>query len=100
MTSRMVRSVAWISIAAAMLSSGCGHPATRAECEMILKKSAELKLRERTDDSSAIADQVEAFKNARGEELIAKCEGKTLTDAALRCVERAESPAAVDQCLY
>lgn len=97
---RRVASIATLVSLAGLLLSGCGHPATRAECEMILKKSAELKLRERTDDSGAIADQIEAFKNARGEELIAKCEGKTLTDSALRCVERAESPAAVDQCLY
>lgn len=96
----MRRNALGIALLLSFAASGCGHPATRAECETILRKSAELKLRERTDDEAAIRDQVEAFTQSHGEELIAKCQGRTMTDAAMRCVQRAESAAAVDQCLY
>jgi hypothetical protein len=81
--------------------SGCGHPATREECSRILDKSAELKLREQNvDDPALIESRVEAFRQAKGQELLDRCIGRNVTKSAIECVERADSASAVDRCLY
>jgi hypothetical protein len=79
---------------------GCGHPATREECEVIFDKSAELSVKEQNiTDPAVVAERVEAFKQSRGDELIEKCVGRSMTKSALECVKRATSASAVDQCL-
>lgn len=83
------------------LLGGCAHPATREECLIIFNKSAELELKKQnTDDPRLIEHRTQAFMEAGGEELIQKCVGRAMTKSAIECVKRAESPAAVDQCLY
>ena len=86
---------------AATLGAGCGRPATRDECLAILDKSAELKLKEqKLSDPEQIAHRKKQLMDAKGEDLIGQCVGMRITEGALRCVQRAESPAAVDRCLY
>lgn len=86
---------------AALFGAGCGHPATREECSVILDKSAELKLREQELDNAAVFDErLKSFKETRGEELLQKCIGRTITKSAIDCVQRADSQSAVDRCLY
>lgn len=81
--------------------AGCGHPATREECSLILDKSAELKLREQdVTDQAVIDERLKSFRETRGDELLEKCVGRTITKRAINCVERADSAAAVDRCLY
>lgn len=83
------------------LLAGCGHPATREECVIILDKSAELKLREQELDNAAVFDErLKSFKETRGEELLQKCIGRSITKSAIECVQRADSQNAVDRCLY
>ncbi len=85
----------------AFLLTGCGHPATREECTLIIDKSAELTLREQGEPSPEfLAERVRAFKEAQGEELLEKCVGRPITASALECVQRAETAAGVDRCLY
>lgn len=84
-----------------LLAVGCGHPATREECSLILDKSAELKLREQDiTDPGVIEERLKSFRETRGDELLDKCVGRTITKRAIACVERADSAAAVDRCLY
>lgn len=81
--------------------AGCSHPATREECLIIFNKSAELELKKQnTEDPRLIEHRTQAFMEAGGEELIQKCIGRAMTKSAIECVKRAESAAAVDQCLY
>lgn len=88
----------WLLLLAA---SGCGHPASREECSLILDKSAELKLREQDiSDPAVIEERLKSFRETRGDELLEKCIGRTITKRAIACVERADSAAAVDRCLY
>ena len=82
------------------ITAGCGHPATREECEAIMQKSAELTLREQTSDPRVIEDRIAEFTKARGNELLEKCVGRTVTQSALQCVKRAEKPSDVDRCLF
>ena len=80
--------------------AGCGHPATTDECNTIIAKSAELELKaQNVSDPTIIAQRIEAVKQARGEELLKRCVGKRITDRAVLCVSKAQTPKEVDKCL-
>jgi hypothetical protein len=91
--------------AAAFVGSGCGHPATEAECQTIVERIVELELK-----AQKITDPVEVAKR-RGEglglsadggkpEVLEGCVGRHITDRALACVRRAESASEItDRCL-
>jgi len=84
----------------ALLLAGCGHPATRADCDEIFDKSAELELRsQNVNDPAEIQKRTAAVRAARGEELIKKCMGRRITKGALECVRGATSADGVDRCL-
>lgn len=96
---RLLPAVALLSTAGLLVA--CGHPATREECLVILNKSAELELKKQnTDDPRLIEHRTQAFMESTGEALLQRCVGRSVTKSALECVKRAESPGAVDQCLY
>jgi hypothetical protein len=99
---RAPTSLAWLVAAAALpgLLGGCGHPATLAECEELLARSAEIELRaQNIQDPKVIAERTAAFRQARGDELLGQCTGKRITDRAMRCVREAATVDAVYQCL-
>jgi hypothetical protein len=80
-----------------LLAGGCGHPATSAECEQIVDKVVELELRaQNIKDAQAIEQRKNETRAARGKELIAQCQGKKVTDAAMRCVRGAQSYDEID----
>jgi hypothetical protein len=91
--------------AAAFLGSGCGHPATEAECQTIVERIVELELK-----AQKVTDPVEVAKR-RGEglglsgdggrpEVLQGCVGRHITDRALTCVRNAESASEItDRCL-
>jgi hypothetical protein len=84
----------------ALAAAGCGHPATHDECEAIFQRSAEIELRsQHVTDPKVIAERTAAVRAARGEELIKQCVGRRITDSAIACVRRAETPEEVDRCL-
>ncbi len=84
-----------------ILLSACGHPATRDECESILTKSAELKLKEdNVTDPKKVEEKLDGLKQSKGDELLKSCVGRTITKSALECVGNAQSSDAVDACLY
>jgi hypothetical protein len=91
-----------LGLAGAVALAACGHPATRAECEAIVDKSAELAIREehKITDPKIIEERVAAVRESRGEELIKKCIGRRMTKNALACVRAAQDDAAVESCFY
>jgi hypothetical protein len=83
-----------------LLAAGCGHAASRAECDEILDKSAELELRaQNVNDPAEIRKRTEAVRAARGEALLKHCVGRQITDRAMQCVRRATTAPQVDKCL-
>lgn len=83
-----------------MLVSGCGHPASHAECEEILDRVIDLELKERKVSDEEIAKRREATREARGAELLGKCENRRITDGAMRCIRGATSVDQItNQCL-
>jgi hypothetical protein len=84
----------------ALIAAGCGRPASRAECEEIFQRSVEIELRaQNVTDPKLIAERSAAVRAARGEDLIARCVGRRITERAIGCVRQANSPEAMDRCL-
>lgn len=80
--------------------AGCGHPATRAECDEIITRSAEIELHaQHVSDPRAVAERVAAAKASKGDALLDRCVGRRITDRALVCVRQASSAEQVDRCL-
>ena len=84
----------------AVAAIGCGHPATEGDCQRIIEKAAELKLKEDNVREEDIPKQIAGYKEARGDEAMKKCVGRTITKEALTCVEMAQTSDALDKCLY
>ncbi len=85
-------------LAIAISQSGCSHPATQAECEAILRKTAELTLKEQTSDPAVIEERIAAYERAYGEKAISKCIGRAISQRALDCVQKADSEDKVNGC--
>jgi len=84
----------------ALAAAGCGHAASREECEAIFQRSVEIELRaQNVTDPKIVAERAAAVRAARGDELIEKCVGRRITDRAVACVRQANTPAEVDGCL-
>ncbi len=85
-------------LAASLL--GCGHPATREECDEIFAKSAELELRaQHVTDPKTLAERIAAARAAEGDAFAGRCMGRRITKRALECVRRAQTAEQVDRCL-
>jgi hypothetical protein len=85
---------------AALSLTACGHPATRSECDEIFNKSAEIELRlQNVTEPKLVAERTAAVRAAKGDELIQKCLGKRVTDAAMVCVRKAATAQQMDECL-
>ncbi|MFO0762599.1 MAG: hypothetical protein U0359_39530 [Byssovorax sp.] len=85
----------------ALALAGCGHPATKEECEELFAKSAEIELRgQNVTDPKTITDRTAAARaTPRGAEFAAACAGKRITQSALDCVRRATTAEQFDKCL-
>lgn len=84
-------------VAAALF--GCGHPATREECEIILAKNAEFELRAQgLTNEAEIERRVQETKQAKPE-LLDDCVGKRITEDAMQCVREAPDAEAFEACL-
>jgi hypothetical protein len=79
---------------------GCGHPATREECDELFAKNAEIELRtQRITDPKTVAERIAAARAAEGESFAKRCIGRRITERALSCVRRATTAEQVDRCL-
>lgn len=88
------------AVVLAALLAGCGHPATRAECDELFAKNAEIELRaQRITDPKTVAERTAAARAAEGEAFANRCVGRRITKSALECVRRATTAEQVDRCL-
>lgn len=85
----------------ALAATGCGRPATIADCDEIVAKIAELELRSaKASDPSLIAKEVADTKQAFQAKAKQECVGKRITERALRCVRNAKTAEeVVKECL-
>jgi len=79
---------------------GCGRPATKADCDEIFDKSAQIELKlQNVTDPAEVKKRTDAVRTARGEEILKKCIGRRVTEKALACVRNATTAEQVDRCL-
>jgi hypothetical protein len=92
--------VASTALAALAALSGCGHPASREECDELFAKNAEIELAaQRVTDPKVVADRTAAARAAEGDAFAGRCLGKRITQRALSCVRKATSAEQLDHCL-
>jgi hypothetical protein len=96
-----LRALAALAVAGlGLMALGCGHPASREECQEIFDHSAEIELRsQNVSDPKVVTERIAAVRAARGEELIQQCLGKRITSSALACVRGSKTATEVDHCL-
>jgi hypothetical protein len=80
--------------------AGCGHPATRAECDEVFNRSAELELQtQNITDPKRVDAMISDLREKRGEQILQSCIGKRITQSAMECVRRAATPVEIERCL-
>jgi hypothetical protein len=98
---------ALFALAAALVpwAAGCGHPASEAECEVIVDRIVELELKaQKVTDPTEIAkrraESIGASSDGGKPAVLEGCVGKHITDRALACVKGAETASEItDRCL-
>jgi hypothetical protein len=87
-------------VALALTAAGCGHPASREECDELFAKTAELELHaQRVTDPKLVAERTAAARAAEGEAFAGRCLGKRITVRALACVRQAATAEQLERCL-
>ena len=77
----------------------CGRKATREDCEMVVDKNIEAKLKaDGTTDPATIQKRKDELKPTMKDD-IDKCVGKRVTDGMMSCVKTAETAEQIDKCL-
>jgi hypothetical protein len=88
-----------VASALALFAFGCGRKATREDCELVVDKNVEVKLKaDGMTDPALIQKRKDELRTSLKED-IDKCVGKRVTEGMLACVKRAESPEQIDKCL-
>jgi hypothetical protein len=100
------RRAQWIPVLlSAWLPLGCGHPASEAECRVILERIVELELKsQKVTDPTEIAkrrsESLGMVADGGRSDLLEGCVGRHITDRALACVRNAETAAEItEDCL-
>jgi hypothetical protein len=92
-------------LALASLLPACGHPATEAECKIILERIVELELRsQKVNDPAEITkrrnESLGLTADGGRSDLLDGCVGRHITDRALACVQSAETATEItEHCL-
>lgn len=100
MNRSLLRRVSVAIVAAAFGATGCGHPASEAECEEIVERVARLELEKKNPGNpQAVADEIEATKRSVRESMLKECVGRRITEKAMACVRNAKtSKEVVEDC--
>jgi hypothetical protein len=94
----LVFSVALLALLA-LLALGCGRKATRADCELIVDRNIEVKLRaDGLTDPTLVQKKKDELRASLRDD-IDKCVGKRVTDGKMECVRAAQTPEEIGKCL-
>lgn len=82
-----------------LCAAGCGRKATRADCEAVVDKNVEVKLKaDGVTDPPLVQKRKEELRASLKDD-IDKCVGKRVTDSMMACVKSAETAEQIDKCL-
>jgi hypothetical protein len=95
---RTVAAPVWALLLAALGASGCGRKATVEDCEQIVRRIAELELKD-VVPKEELGGQVQQAQQTFRERALADCVGRRITERSLACVSAAQTAEAViDDC--
>jgi hypothetical protein len=80
-----------------LLLAACGHPATEAECQLLVDKNVELQVAGMLTPPPDLEKEKQRVR-AEMEVALKGCVGRRITDRMLRCVREAKSVKEVDAC--
>lgn len=91
-----------LALIGAVLSAGCGHPATEDECKTLFDKSVEVEMRElaKAEDMLIAKKKAELRAAPDYETDLKSCVGKRVTDRTMDCVRRASTKAELVDCSH
>jgi hypothetical protein len=79
------------------LVGACGRPATEKECTEILRRTAELEMKQRLGDKNLIESELAEIEKSMRPQMMKKCVGKRITESALACVRAAKTSEELSQ---
>jgi len=86
------------SLASLLALPACGHRATHAECQLIVDRSVELRLKQDEADPQTVAKREIAVR-AELDDKIKSCESRRVTDKMMACVKTATRTEELEECL-
>jgi hypothetical protein len=102
---RYRRGMFLLALVTSILPFGCGHPASEAECRVILERIVELELKaQKVNDPAEIAkrrtETLGIGADGGRSDMLDGCVGRHITDRALACVRNAETASEItEDCL-
>lgn len=91
---RLVRAVA---LSLSCLAAACGHPATEAECQLVVDRNVELQIKAMSAPPGDV-EKEKARVRAEMDPMLKACVGRRITDKKLGCVKAAQSVKELDEC--
>lgn len=96
---RAVAPVPAAALTLAIVSLGCGRPATDADCQLIIDRNVEVQMRAmKLEDKSLITKKQEELRSAMKDDL-KDCVGRRVTDGMMRCVREAPTAEEITKCI-
>lgn len=80
-------------------ATGCGHEATREECEVIFRKSAELAAKSHDIQDPEEIERLVAQALSDKKDKLDGCVGRRITEDVLQCVPNAATEEDLEACL-
>ena len=78
---------------------GCGRKATREDCDLIVDKNVEVKLKADGTTDPVLVDKRKLELRESLKDDIDRCVGKRVTNSMLACVKKADTADQIDKCL-
>lgn len=86
-------------IAVLVVLTGCGRRATHADCQLIVDRSVELRLRGQDETDPKVVAKREVQVRAELDSKISSCESRRVTDKDIACVKAATNSDELEACL-
>jgi hypothetical protein len=93
-----VSSVALLGLAGLSLA-GCGRRATQQDCQLIVDRSVELRLKGDSETDPQVIAKREVAVRAELDDKIKSCESRRVTDRMMACVRSATRSEELEECL-
>jgi hypothetical protein len=93
-------SLVFASLVSVLALAGCGHPATRAECDELFDRTARIELdAQHVKDPAVLEKRIAEAREQSGGAFEKSCLSKKITNTALACVRKASTSEQFDKCL-